>query len=66
MSYADIASGAAYSATLACMAYTGADIVCEAMGEWLVGLARGWGSASNHGVWAAVYFWRPHFTGGRW
>jgi len=66
-SYADIADGAIYSAIGACMFYLEPIAnVCEIAGETLVDWSRGWGSANNHGVWAAVYWLPPHFTGGRW
>ena len=66
-SYADIADGAIYVAIGACAFYLEpiAD-VCEIAGETLVDWSRGWGRANNHGVWAAVYWLPPHFTGGRW
>jgi hypothetical protein len=66
-SYADIADGAIYSAIGACMAYLEPIAnVCEIAGETLVDWSRGWGWANNHGVWAAIYWLPPHFTGGRW
>lgn len=66
-SYADIADGAIYSAIGACAVYLEPIAnVCEIAGETLVDWSRGWGRANNHGVWAAVYWLPPHFTGGRW
>lgn len=66
-SYADIASRAIWSAVVACVAYN-PELwdVCELAGDRLSELAQGWGRASNHGVWAAVYWWPPHYTVGRW
>jgi hypothetical protein len=66
-SYADVADGALRSGVLACAASAPefAD-VCETAGELLSEWASGWGRASDHGVWAAIYWWPPHVTGGRW
>jgi hypothetical protein len=66
-SYADIADGAIYAAIGACAFYLEPIAnVCEIAGETLVDWSRGWGQANNYGVWAAVYWLPPHFTGGRW
>jgi hypothetical protein len=67
MSYADIASGDIWAAAAACAAYA-PDLIdlCELAGDRLSELAQGWGWASNHGLWAAVYWWPPHYTYGRW
>lgn len=66
-SYADIADGAIWSGVAACAAYAPEFAeVCSTAGELLVEWASGWGRASNHGVWAAIYWWPPHVSGGRW
>ena len=66
-SYADVADGAIWSGVIACAAYEPelADF-CEEAGDILSDWAQGWGRAANHGVWAAVYWWPPYITGGRW
>jgi hypothetical protein len=66
-SYADVADGAIWGAVAACGAYAPeffevCDLAGDVMSEW----AQGWGRASNHGVWTAIYWWPPHVTGGRW
>jgi hypothetical protein len=67
VSYADIVDGAIWSGVAACAAYIPeASDLCEEAGELLVDWGKGWGRASNHGVWAAIYWWPPHVTGGRW
>jgi hypothetical protein len=66
-SYADIADGAIWGAVVACEVYLEPIAgVCEIAGETLVDWSQGWGRAANHGVWAAIYWLPPHFTGGRW
>lgn len=62
-SYADMARGAIWGAVAWCKRYAPA-WACQAAGNWLTSIARGWGSANNHGVWAAIYWNRV--TGGRW
>jgi hypothetical protein len=65
VSYADIANGAIWAAVRACQARL-PGWLCTNAGNMLVNWAQGWGSASNHGVWAEVYWWPPRITGGRW
>jgi hypothetical protein len=66
-SYADVADGAIWSGVIACGVYQ-PDLFdfCEEAGDILSDWAQGWGRASNHGVWAAVYWWPPYIIGGRW
>jgi hypothetical protein len=65
-SYADIASNAISGAVALCKTRVPTPWLCDAAGSLLREWARGWGWANNHGVWAAVYWWPPHVTGGRW
>jgi hypothetical protein len=66
-SYADVADGAIWSGVVACEVYEPElSDFCEEAGDILSDWAHGWGRASNHGVWAAVYWWPPYITGGRW
>ena len=64
-SYADIVNGSISGAVWACKKRVAAWL-CDTAGNLLQDWARGWGSANDHGVWAAVYWWPPHVTGGRW
>jgi hypothetical protein len=64
-SYADIADGAIWAGVRACQTRLPAWLCTEA-GNLLTSWASGWGAANNHGVWAAIYWWPPHITGGRW
>ena len=64
-SYSDMARGAIWGAVAACSTRL-PGWLCSAAGSLLSSWASGWGSASNHGVWAAIY-WNPaHVSGGRW
>lgn len=67
-SYADIADGAINVAVAVCRARVtpAAAPVCNAAGAVLKAWAAGWGTGNSHGVWAAIYWWPPHYTGGRW
>jgi len=65
VSYADVAHGAVSVAVHYCDRYA-PGWLCSSVGNQLDSWASGWGAASNHGVWAAAYWWPPHFTGGRW
>jgi hypothetical protein len=66
LSYADAANGAITTAAGACVAYLPALWwVCGGIAGFLYALVNGWGRASNHGVWAAVYT-SGWLTGGRW
>jgi len=66
-SYADMADGAIWAGVVACQIYEPEiGYLCRAAGTILAAWAQGWGRASNHGVWAAIYWWPPHITGGRW
>jgi hypothetical protein len=66
-SYLDIVDGAIDVGVAACRSrLPEVAWVCNVAGSALKSWARGWGSASNHGVWAAIYWWPPHWTGGRW
>jgi len=66
-SYSDAARGLIDVGVAACKrAVPEIGFVCSAAGNWLKSLAAGWGAVSNHGVWAALYWLPPHFTGGRW
>lgn len=64
-SYADIARGAVPAAVAACATRI-PRALCSAAGNWLSAAAAGWGAGNSHGLWAAVYWWPPRFTGGRW
>lgn len=65
-SYADMAAGAIWAAVRFCQRrYPPLSGVCGYVGNLLTSWARGWGAASNHGVWGAVYYW-GQVTGGRW
>lgn len=64
-SYADIARGSVPAAVAACAARI-PRALCSAAGNWLTAAAAGWGAGNSHGLWAAVYWWPPRFTGGRW
>lgn len=67
VSYADVADGAIWSGIAACAAYQPELFdFCEEIGDIMASWAEGWGRASNHGVWAAIYWLPPHWTGGRW
>ena len=65
-SYADMARGAIWGAVQACQRYGVPGWVCNQAGSMLSSWASGWGTANNHGVWAAVYWWPAYVTGGRW
>lgn len=65
-SYGDMARGAIWGAVSICIGYGVPAWLCSAAGYILTTWSQGWGSANNHGVWAAVYWWPPHVTGGRW
>lgn len=64
-SYADIADGAIWAGVRACQAKLPAWL-CTSAGNLLTSWAAGWGAANDHGVWAAIYWWPPRITGGRW
>lgn len=64
-SYADVASGAIWAAVRACQTKL-PGWLCTSAGNLLSSWAQGWGWANDHGVWAAIYWWPPHITGGRW
>jgi hypothetical protein len=67
VSYADVIDHAIDAGISACRKRVPViRFVCTAAGNWLKSQASGWGGASNHGVWAALYWLPPHFTGGRW
>ncbi|MDQ1307608.1 MAG: hypothetical protein QG671_3441 [Actinomycetota bacterium] len=70
MSYADAANGAINGAYRLCTRYL-PGFICGPISGVLRGLVAGQGSASNHGVWGAVYLYgggdrRPLVTGARW
>jgi hypothetical protein len=65
-SYADMARGAIWVAVRACIGRGIPAWLCNAAGNQLSRWAQGWGSAANHGLWAAIYWAPPHFNGGRW
>ena len=66
-SYADIADGAIWSGVVACGAYQPELFdFCEEIGDIMAEWAQGWGRAANHGVWSAIYWLPPHWSGGRW
>lgn len=65
VSYADVVDGAIWAGVRACQTKLPSWLCTEA-GNLLSSWAAGWGSANNHGVWAAIYWWPPHITGGRW
>ena len=64
-SYADIARGAVPGAVAAC-AVRLPRALCNAAGNLLKSMAAGWGTGNSHGIWAAVYWWPPRVTAGRW
>ena len=64
-SYYDMARGAIWGAVQVCDRYA-PSWICNQAGNILSSWAAGWGWASNHGVWASIYWWPPHVTGGRW
>jgi len=65
VSYADVVSGAIWVGVAACATRL-PGWLCTTAGNLLSSWASGWGSASNHGVWAAIYWLPPHVDGGRW
>jgi hypothetical protein len=65
VSYADVVSGALWAGVAACATRL-PGWLCSTAGNLLSSWASGWGSASNHGVWAAIYWLPPHVDGGRW
>jgi hypothetical protein len=65
-SYLDMARGAIWAAVGYCIYRGVPSWLCNGAGSTLSSWAQGWGSASNHGVWGAVYWAPPHITGGRW
>lgn len=65
-SYADIVRGAIATAIVVCVNYGVPGWLCSSAGYLLATWSADWGYASNHGVWAAVYWWPPAITGGRW
>ena len=62
-SYADMASGAIWAGVRYCSARL-PGWLCSYLGNVLTSWANGWGWATNHGVWGAVY-WNG-IDGGRW
>jgi len=66
-SYLDVVDGAINVGEFACeVRLPQFGWLCSLAAQGLKAWARGWGSASNHGVWAAIYWWPPHWSGGRW
>jgi hypothetical protein len=65
VSYADVANGLIAVAVRACQTRL-PGWLCTAAGNLLSSWAQGGGSASNHGVWAAIYWLPPHIDGGSW
>lgn len=66
LSYLDVARGLIAAAVGFCMTRL-PGWICTAVGAVLYAIANGWGYASNHGVWAAIYWFPyPHYTYGRW
>jgi len=66
-SYLDVVDGAINVGEFACeVRLPQFGWLCSLAAQGLKTWARGWGSASNHGVWAAIYWWPPHWSGGRW
>jgi hypothetical protein len=58
---------AIYSGVLACGYYQPELFdFCEEIGDIMADWAHGWDRAANHGVWAAIYWLPPHWSGGRW
>lgn len=79
MSFADFARGDLYIGTIACetaltlaLAESGpaapaiAGVVCGAMAGFLGKLGNGHPILENHGIYANVWFFPPHVTGGVW
>jgi hypothetical protein len=64
-SYADVVNGAIAVGVRACQTRL-PGWLCSTAGTLLTNWASGWGSAANHGVWAAIYWAPPHVEGGRW
>jgi hypothetical protein len=64
LSYADAANGAIDGAYALCTRYL-PGMICGPISSVLRRLVAGQGSASNHGVWGAVYLY-GRVTGGRW
>ncbi|MEV7042699.1 hypothetical protein [Amycolatopsis sp. NPDC051061] len=64
-SYADMANGAIWGAVRACQTRL-PGWLCTSAGNLLSSWAQGWGSASNHGLWAEIYWAPPHVNAGRW
>lgn len=62
-SYADMARGLIWVAVNYCKRYVPA-WACNAAGNWLTSMARGYAPANDHGIWGKVT-WRG-YTGGRW
>ncbi len=62
-SYADMASGAIWAGVQYCSKRL-PGWLCSKLGNVLTSWANGWGWATNHGVWGAVYWDR--IEGGRW
>ena len=65
VSYADVVNGALWAGVRACATRL-PGWLCSTAGNLLSSWASGWGSASDHGVWAAIYWLPPHVDGGRW
>lgn len=64
-SYADIVNGAVWAGVRACQARL-PGWLCTAAGNLLVEWAKGWGNATNHGVYVEIYWWPPRIVAGRW
>lgn len=62
-SYADMARGLIWGAVQYCKRYVPA-WACQAAGNWLTSMARGYAPMNNHGIWGKVGF--SGYTGGRW
>jgi hypothetical protein len=65
VSYADVVNGAIWGAVRACQTRL-PGWLCTSAGNLLASWAQGWGAASNHGLWAEIYWAPPHVNAGRW
>ncbi|MEU4739141.1 hypothetical protein AB0G02_01595 [Actinosynnema sp. NPDC023658] len=65
VSYADVVNGAVAAGVAACATRLPRPL-CAAAGDLINKWAAGWGNATNHGIWAEVYWWPPNVKVGRW
>ncbi|MEU7526008.1 hypothetical protein AB0A74_09760 [Saccharothrix sp. NPDC042600] len=65
VSYADVVNGAVAAGVAACATRL-PGWLCSAAGNLIKQWAAGWGNASNHGIWAEIYWMPPQIKVGRW